>query len=209
MNSAVAGTRKQTNPVTSSASWPGGENDSSRMFATFGLALFMARFLVPAESAALGGTLWLVVLWLCAGSVWFLAAFRTGDRPLHWDRYDAFVWMSGGGTSRGGRMRAGDGGTSAGGAEHVLGVDRGGTLSESAAALAAAAVAARADCRRGVRVVRGARRAGGVAVYRLDAGQSRAGGAVPGTQQGGIPYVAGGRSARRITARDRRDRFRR
>ena len=93
MNSAVAATRKQTNPVTSSASWPVDEAGSSRLFAAFGLALFMARFFVPAESAALGDTLWLVVLWLFAGSVWFLAAFRTGERPLHWDRYNAAVWV--------------------------------------------------------------------------------------------------------------------
>ncbi|REJ85606.1 MAG: O-antigen ligase domain-containing protein [Planctomycetota bacterium] len=86
--------RKQPNRVAAPVNHPAAAKPyPSGLFATLGLALFAVRFFVPAESAALGDTLWIVVLWLLAGCFWSLLAYRNGERPLRLDRYDAAVWL--------------------------------------------------------------------------------------------------------------------
>lgn len=65
--------------------------------AIWGLALLVVRLFVPAESAHLGETLWIVQLWLCTATVWLLFALLRRDMRLTFDRADAAVWLLVGG----------------------------------------------------------------------------------------------------------------
>jgi hypothetical protein len=63
----------------------------------WGLALLVVRLFVPAESAHLGETLWIVQLWLCTATVWLLFALLRRDMRLTFDRADAAAWLLVGG----------------------------------------------------------------------------------------------------------------
>jgi hypothetical protein len=54
-------------------------------------ALFVTRFFVPAESAHLGETLWIVQLWLVVAALGAWASARLGDGRWRWDWGDAAV----------------------------------------------------------------------------------------------------------------------
>lgn len=63
------------------------------IFVASGLALFAARYFLPAESAHLGETLWIVALWLLLALLWALARLRL-DLPVpRIDGADAAVWL--------------------------------------------------------------------------------------------------------------------
>ena len=59
----------------------------------WGLALLATRWFVPAESAHLGETLWIVQLWLLTACVWSLFVVLQRSRPPRLDRADAAVWL--------------------------------------------------------------------------------------------------------------------
>lgn len=63
------------------------------LFGTIGLALAAARLFVPAESAHLGETLWIVQLWLLAAAVWLLLSLRHAGLARRLDRADLAVWL--------------------------------------------------------------------------------------------------------------------
>lgn len=75
---------------------PAGEGPVG-LFAALGLALVVSRFVLPAESAHLGETLWIVPLWLGLGFVWTLARLRFEWPSVAIDRSDwAVVLLAGG-----------------------------------------------------------------------------------------------------------------
>jgi tetratricopeptide (TPR) repeat protein len=56
------------------------------------LGLYLVRFFVPAESAHLGETLWVVQLWLLLATFTCFVKWRFGD-PMTFDRRDVAVWL--------------------------------------------------------------------------------------------------------------------
>lgn len=67
------------------------------VFAALGLALVAARFVLPAESAHLGETLWIVPLWLGLAFLWALARHRFELPAASLDRGDWGVLLLAGG----------------------------------------------------------------------------------------------------------------
>jgi tetratricopeptide (TPR) repeat protein len=59
----------------------------------WGLALLATRWFVPAESAHLGETLWIVQLWLLSACVWSLFVLLRRSRPPRLDWADGAVWL--------------------------------------------------------------------------------------------------------------------
>src|SRR5690606_20689937 len=59
--------------------------------------LMLARYFLPAESAALGETLWIVQFWLMAAVVWFWLAARRGEAGRRFDAFDLAVALLVGG----------------------------------------------------------------------------------------------------------------
>lgn len=57
------------------------------------LALVVVRWLVPAESAPDGETLWIVQLWFAAAIVWAWSRFRSGNWALRLNAFDAALWI--------------------------------------------------------------------------------------------------------------------
>ena len=55
------------------------------------LGLYFARFFVPAESAHLGDTVWIVQLWLALATFACFMKWRFGE-PFHFDMRDGAVW---------------------------------------------------------------------------------------------------------------------
>ena len=72
-------------------------NSINGLFGGIGLALFGTRFFVPAESAHLGDTLWIVQLWLLVAAVWWLLSLRHAGLALRPDWGDGAVWLLAGG----------------------------------------------------------------------------------------------------------------
>ncbi len=66
---------------------------SGRLPAVWGLALLATRWFVPAESAHLGETLWIVQLWLLTACAWSLFVLLRRTPPPRLDRADAAVWL--------------------------------------------------------------------------------------------------------------------
>ncbi len=67
------------------------------LFGSIGLVLFAVRLFVPAESAHLGDTLWVVQVWLLAAAVWWLLSLRHTGLALRPDWGDVAVWLLAGG----------------------------------------------------------------------------------------------------------------
>src|SRR5690606_14697616 len=57
----------------------------------------LARYFLPAESAALGETLWIVQFWLISAVVWFWLSARRGDPRRRFDAFDFGVGLLVGG----------------------------------------------------------------------------------------------------------------
>lgn len=57
------------------------------------LALVVARWLVPAESAPEGDTLWIVQLWFAAAILWTWSRLRAGDWSVRVNAFDAALWI--------------------------------------------------------------------------------------------------------------------
>src|SRR5262245_51494896 len=69
----------------------------SGCFAGCGLALVVARHVLPAESAHLGETLWIAALWLLLATLWGVARFRRLVRGRPFDPGDlALILLAGG-----------------------------------------------------------------------------------------------------------------
>jgi hypothetical protein len=64
----------------------------ARILAVLVLALVVVRWLIPAESAPDGETLWIVQLWLAAGLLWAWGCFRSGSFALRLGAFDAALW---------------------------------------------------------------------------------------------------------------------
>jgi tetratricopeptide (TPR) repeat protein len=71
--------------------------DPVALFAGCGLALIVARYVLPAESAHLGETLWIVPLWLILAFLWILAQQRFELPRMCLDRGDWAVLLLAGG----------------------------------------------------------------------------------------------------------------
>ncbi len=56
------------------------------------LALVIVRWLVPAESAPEGDTLWIVQLWFAALAIWVWGRFRTKNWSVRLNAFDAALW---------------------------------------------------------------------------------------------------------------------
>jgi hypothetical protein len=56
------------------------------------LALVVVRWLVPAESAPEGETLWIVQLWFAALLIWVWSRFRTKNWSVRLNAFDAALW---------------------------------------------------------------------------------------------------------------------
>ncbi|MBL8851861.1 MAG: O-antigen ligase family protein [Planctomycetaceae bacterium] len=79
---------------------PSASGDGDRLtplFAGAGLALIVARHVLPAESSHLGETLWIVALWLLLALGWTFARVRRGASRIRWDRADLAVLLLAGG----------------------------------------------------------------------------------------------------------------
>ena len=64
----------------------------ARILPAIVLALIVVRWLVPAESAPDGDTLWIVQLWLAAGLVWAWGCLRSRRFMVRLGAFDAALW---------------------------------------------------------------------------------------------------------------------
>lgn len=65
----------------------------SGLIASLVATLLMLRYLVPAESAAEGHTLWIVQAWLFVGLLWAMNCFRERSFRVRLGWFDAAVWL--------------------------------------------------------------------------------------------------------------------
>ena len=90
-------TKRRARQARPAASPPSGDPRFSGVFAGCGLALLMARHVVPAESAPLGETLWIAALWLLLAAAWMLVRVRGIALPIRFDGGDLAVALLVGG----------------------------------------------------------------------------------------------------------------
>src|SRR5579862_6840050 len=57
------------------------------------IALLVVRWLIPAESAADGDTLWITELWFAATLLWAWSCLRSDRFEIRWSAFDVAVWV--------------------------------------------------------------------------------------------------------------------
>jgi O-Antigen ligase len=84
---------KASTPRSPAGSSAGDGPDISEIIgAVVVLALVVVRWLVPAESAPEGETLWIVQLWFAALLIWVWSRFRTKNWSVRLNAFDAALW---------------------------------------------------------------------------------------------------------------------
>jgi O-antigen ligase len=87
-----AGGKASTPRSQGSAAVAVGPDVSEIIGAVFVLALVVVRWLVPAESAHEGDTLWIVQLWFASLAIWVWSRFRTKNWSVRLNLFDAALW---------------------------------------------------------------------------------------------------------------------